>query len=98
MQELKEKWGVPFSIMRFDRENHQLSRICRQITKHTECRTIKGDVTGREIPQLLRVRGPLPVPAGILRQKTRIESPRQFYGQGDQHDCWSLDGDGDARV
>ena len=32
------------------RENHQLSRICRQITKHTECRTIKGDVTGREIP------------------------------------------------
>ena len=50
VQELKEKWGVPFSIMRFDRENHQLSRICRQITKHTECRTIKGDVTGREIP------------------------------------------------
>ena len=50
VQELKGKWGVPFSIMRFDRENHQLSRICRQITKHTECRTIKGDVTGREIP------------------------------------------------
>jgi hypothetical protein len=48
--ELKEKWGVPFSVMRFDRENHQLSRICRQITKHTECRVIKGDVTGREMP------------------------------------------------
>ena len=48
--ELKEKWGVPFSVMRFDRENHQLSRICRQITKHTDCRVIKGDVTGRDIP------------------------------------------------
>ncbi|NBT58042.1 hypothetical protein EBT16_04580, partial [bacterium] len=48
--ELKEKWGVPSSVMRFDRENHQLSRICRQVTKHTECRVIKGDVTGREIP------------------------------------------------
>ena len=48
--ELKEKWGVPFSVMRFDRENHQLSRICRQVTKHTECRVIKGDVTGREMP------------------------------------------------
>lgn len=48
--ELKEKWGVPFSVMRFDRENHQLSRICRQVTKHTDCRVIKGDVTGREIP------------------------------------------------
>ena len=48
--ELKEKWGVPFSIMRFDRENHQISRICRQVTKHTECRVIKGDVTGRDIP------------------------------------------------
>lgn len=48
--ELKEKWGVPFSVMRFDRENHQLSRICRTITKHTECRVIKGDVTGREMP------------------------------------------------
>lgn len=48
--ELKEKWGVPFSVMRFDRENHQLSRICRQITKHTDCRVIKGDVTGREMP------------------------------------------------
>ena len=48
--ELKEKWGVPFSVMRFDRENHQLSRICRQVSKHTECRVIKGDVTGREMP------------------------------------------------
>jgi len=48
--DLKEKWGVPFSIMRFDRENHQLSRICRQVSKHTECRVIKGDVTGREMP------------------------------------------------
>ncbi len=48
--ELKEKWGVPFSVMRFDRENHQLSRICRQVTKHTDCRVIKGDVTGREMP------------------------------------------------
>jgi len=48
--ELKEKWGVPFSVMRFDRENHELSRITRQVTKHTECRVIKGDVTGREMP------------------------------------------------
>ena len=48
--ELKEKWGVPFSVMRFDREHHDLSRICRQVTKHTECRVIKGDVTGREMP------------------------------------------------
>lgn len=48
--ELKEKWGVPFSVMRFDRENHDLSRICRQVTKHTDCRVIKGDVTGREMP------------------------------------------------
>ena len=48
--ELKEKWGVPFSVMRFDREDHDLSRICRQVTKHTECRVIKGDVTGREMP------------------------------------------------
>jgi ParB-like chromosome segregation protein Spo0J len=48
--ELKKKWGVPFSIMRFDRENHQLAIICRQISKHTECRVIKGDVTGNEIP------------------------------------------------
>ena len=29
--ELKEEWGVPLSIKRFDREDHQLSRICRQI-------------------------------------------------------------------
>ena len=50
VHELKEKWGVPFSIMRFDRENHQLARICRQVTKHTECRVTKGNVTGREIP------------------------------------------------
>lgn len=48
--ELKEKWGTPFSVMRFDRENHQLCRICRQVTKHTECRVIKGDVTGKEMP------------------------------------------------
>ena len=48
--ELKEKWGVPFSVMRFDRENHELSRITRQVTKHSECRVIKGDVTGREMP------------------------------------------------
>lgn len=48
--ELKEKWGVPFSVMRFDREDHELARICRQVTKHTECRVIKGDVTGREMP------------------------------------------------
>jgi ParB-like chromosome segregation protein Spo0J len=48
--ELKKKWGVPFSIMRFDRENHQLAIICRQISKHTECRVIKGDVSGNEIP------------------------------------------------
>ena len=50
VSELKGKWGVPFSVMRFDRENHQLSRICRQVTKHTECRVIKGDVTGKEMP------------------------------------------------
>jgi ParB-like chromosome segregation protein Spo0J len=48
--ELKEKWGVPFSVMRFDRENHQLSRICRQVAKHTDCRVIKADVAGREMP------------------------------------------------
>ena len=48
--ELKEKWGFPTSIMRFDRENHQLSRICRQVNQHTECRVVKGDVRGRDIP------------------------------------------------
>ena len=48
--ELKQKWGVPFSVMRFDRENHPLCLICRQISKHTECRVIKGDVLGREMP------------------------------------------------
>ena len=48
--ELKEKWGVPFSIMRFDRENHTLCQICRQVSKYSECRVIKGDVSGREIP------------------------------------------------
>jgi ParB-like chromosome segregation protein Spo0J/16S rRNA G966 N2-methylase RsmD len=48
--ELKEKWGVPLSVMRFDRENHHLSRICRQVTKHTECRVIKGNVVGRDMP------------------------------------------------
>ena len=36
--------------MRFDRENHHLSRICRQVTKHTECRVIKGNVVGRDMP------------------------------------------------
>ena len=36
--------------MRFDRENHQLSRICRQVNQHTECRVVKGDVRGRDIP------------------------------------------------
>ena len=50
VQELKEKWGVPMAITRFDREDHQLARICRQVTKHTDCRIIKGDVTGREVP------------------------------------------------
>ena len=48
--ELKEKWGVPLSIKRFDREDHDLARICRQISKHTSTRVIKGDVVGREIP------------------------------------------------
>ena len=38
--ELKEKWGVPMSIMRFDREDHQLARICRQISKHNKTRII----------------------------------------------------------
>ena len=50
VHELKEKWGVPMSIMRFDREDHQLSRICRQISKHTDCRVLKGNVVGRDIP------------------------------------------------
>ena len=48
--ELKEKWGVPLSIKRFDREDHDLARICRQISKHSTTRVIKGDVVGREIP------------------------------------------------
>ena len=48
--ELKEKWGVPMSIMRFDREDHQLARICRQISKHNKTRIIKGDVVGRQVP------------------------------------------------
>ena len=48
--ELKDKWGVPMSIMRFDREDHQLSRICRQISKHNTTRIIKGDVVGRQVP------------------------------------------------
>ena len=47
---LKEKWGVPFSVMKFDRENHELSKICRQVTMHDQCRVIRGDVTGREMP------------------------------------------------
>ncbi len=50
VHELKEKWGVPMAVMRFDREDHQLARICRQVSKHTDCRVIKGDVVGREIP------------------------------------------------
>jgi len=48
--ELKDKWGVPMSIMRFDREDHQLSRICRQISKHNKTRIMKGDVVGRKVP------------------------------------------------
>ena len=47
--ELKEKWGVPLSIKRFDREDHDLARICRQISKHSTTRVIKGDVVGREL-------------------------------------------------
>ena len=50
VSELKDKWGVPMSIMRFDREDHQLARICRQVSQHTECKIIKGDVAGRGIP------------------------------------------------
>ena len=48
--ELKEKWGVPYAVMQFDRENHPLCRICRQVSKHTDCRVIKGAVTGKEMP------------------------------------------------
>ena len=50
VHDLKEKWGVPMSTMRFDREDHQLSRICRQISKHTDCRITKGNVVGQDIP------------------------------------------------
>ena len=50
VHELKEKWGVPMAVMRFDREDHDLSRICRQVSKHTECRVLKGNVVGRDIP------------------------------------------------
>ena len=50
LAELKEKWGVPFSVMKFDREHHHLSRICRQVSKHTDCRVVKTMVTGREMP------------------------------------------------
>ena len=50
VQELKEKWGVPMAVMRFDREDHQLARITRQISKHEQCKVIKGDVVGRQVP------------------------------------------------
>ncbi len=51
IQELKDKWGVPMSIMRFDRQDHQLSRICRQVSQHTDCKIIKGSIgAGRDIP------------------------------------------------
>ena len=50
VHDLKEKWGVPMATMRFDREDHQLSRICRQISKHADCRITKGNVVGRDIP------------------------------------------------
>ncbi len=50
VHELKMKWGVPMAVKRFDREDHDLSRICRQVSKHTECRVLKGNVVGRDIP------------------------------------------------
>ena len=50
VHELKEKWGVPMAIKRFDREDHDLAKICRQISNHSTTRVIKGDVVGRAIP------------------------------------------------
>ena len=50
VQELKETWGVPYSFLRFDRENHQLARICRQVSDYNECKKIRGEWIGRPIP------------------------------------------------
>ncbi len=51
IQELKEKWGCPYSFMTFNRANHQLARICRQVSQHSDCKVIKGSVgQGKEIP------------------------------------------------
>lgn len=82
LAELKEKWGFPLSVMRFDRENHELSRICRQVTKHTECRVIKGDVTGREIPNY---QGFVDQSAFLLEYFVRKENSKvldNFMGKG----------------
>ena len=96
--QLKEKWGVPFSVMRFDRENHQLSRICRQVTKHTECRVIKGDVTGREMPNYS---GFVDHSLFLLEYFVRtpvVQGPGQLLREGHKPDRRSLVRDGDARV
>ena len=48
--ELKEKWGTPYSIMKFTRETHSLCLICQQVSKYSDCRITKSSLSGAEIP------------------------------------------------